>query len=406
MRKYAVLAAGAAVMCPAAFSMLTACGSSESPRGEVVGTQPGSLAASDDVATGPSREDWKRAVRSTRPPKAGCFSISYPANEWQEVQCAAPPSSGGAVARNRDVAALPNFRPATPGPEVAPPGSVAPGGGNAGAGTDWFAHATGSSIQDVVGSFPATSGLTQEWDPEYNDRLNAYCLQINSNFFSSPVCGSYSNCYGWQQFEYSSTQIGGVFMEYWLFNYPPAGSNNCPSGWSVWVNPGTQASASTTCHQVSDVNPVPVQAITNLGNLVLNASANDPEFEVPLDLVWLETAGPSGGIGTIYAMNQDAATLSLYQNWSQVEFNVVGDWNGTEAMFSPGSSITVQAEITPASYPGGTWLSCSGYANSGTTAEFNDLTLSSTCSSNQGSSGKPTGYIQFTEKRPPYVHHI
>jgi hypothetical protein len=389
MTKYNALSAHVAVLCPVAVSMLVACGSSDSTGPEAL-TQSESPAASDGVANRQSLEEWKRGIRSTRPPKAGCFSITYPAKAWDEVQCAPPPSRDALAMK--DGVALPGHGALA---RAGVDRSTAPqGGGDVGDGTDWFAYASGSAIQDVVGSFPSVSGILSESDPDFSgDPANAYCLQINSNFFHSPLCGSYTDCLGEQQFEYSTTTVGGVFLEYWLVNYPPAADNNCPSGWS--------ASNSTTCHQVSEVNPVPVQPVSNLGNLVLNASAKDPEFEVALDAVWLDTGG-----STVYAMIQDATTLSLYQSWSEAEFNVVGDWDKTEAVFDVGlfgGSITVQSEITPVSYPGGTWLDCSTSTAGGFTDEYNNLDLSSTCNTNQGSSSNPTGSIQFTESLPGHL---
>lgn len=381
MRKCQVLACGIAVKCSVAISLLTACGSAPSRDGEELGTQsellaaPGAGSGSVSVSGTPSLADWQRATKSTRPPTAGCFSISYPSQAWTSVQCATPPISGGSQGGSTGVAA--------PSSDLAVPSSgVESNGGNGGNGNDWFAYVTGSKIQDVAGIFPLTDNLQSEYDPQYNNRPNAYCLQINSNRFYSPACGSYLNCLGWQQFEYSSTQLGGVFMEYWMYNYPPAGSNNCPSGWSTFN--------STTCHLVSEVNPVPLQVITSLNSMELFGSAQDPEFDEPLDMVWLYADG------TYYAIVENAATLSLYQNWSYAEFNVVGDWNSTEAVFNSGTLITVQSQITPITYPGGNWLTCQ-HSAPWYTLEYNNLTLGTLCSANQGSSSDPTGYIQFSE---------
>ena len=186
-------------------------------------------------------------------------------------------------------------------------------------------------------------------------------------------------------------------MEYWLFNYPPAGSNNCPSGLVNWVNLGTAASASTTCHGESSVTTVPVQPITSLGSMELWAAANalvaDPSSVVRADIVTL-------CVGATCNSAQAPNVLSLYQGWSSEEFNVVGDWNLTEADFNVGTAITVHAKISPVSFPPGDWLSCTGNGVTGVTGEFNNLNLSPTCITNYGSPDVPEGYVEFTEALP------
>lgn len=352
-------------------SPLLACGSGdpgdEAPHSEV-------LAASASAVSKPSLSEWKRTATSSRPPKAGCFKKTYPSTAWAEFPCAKPARSGSSQAH------APHATTGTAHTNLSPAGA-----GNAGDGYDWFAHVAGSTVQIIDGSF-STNNIQWEQDPDYSNVPDSYCIQINSNLFYSPQCGSYSNCVGWQQYEYSSKYVnngsGGLFMEYWLFNYPPAGSNNCPEGWAVWDSP--------TCHLVGDVATLPAIAAADLGSVEIRALANPPAFEETAD--WVELY--DGTTQTWYGTGAEAQVLSLYQAWNQVEFNVVGDWNGTEAQFNTGASISVSGDITLATTPGGSWLSCDMNSNGGATAEYNNLNLSSTCPVTQGSSD---GYFQFSE---------
>jgi hypothetical protein len=217
-----------------------------------------------------------------------------------------------------------------------------------------------------------------DYDP--TPKQNSYDIQINSDQnHAAPACSGYPNCLAWQQFEYSSVTLGAVFIEYWLFNYPPAGSNNCPNGLSRYRNDNF------TCWGVSPLNYVPLQPITNLSNLQLFGGSGN-FYGGTTDVVHLYVPTPEGGM--YYTVVQDAY-LSLYQWWSQVEVNVLGDFNGSETVFNaPGVVLWTVANITPLQNPGGNWLS---YQHGGTSAETTNLTLG-TCFANQYS-----GYIEFEQ---------
>ena len=323
--------------------------------------------ASSAATSKPALQAWRRASVSTPPPTKGCFSKSYPSTTWTPVPCSSTPHKRASRS------------PAAPamGPRSPKANTSSQMGGIAGNGTDWFAEVSGTTVQGVNGSFPSTSNITSEYDPQYSNRADSYELQINSNAFASPWCTGYSGCFGWQQFEYSSEEVGGVFIEYWLFNYPPAGTNSCPNGLNVWD--------STTCHLIGSVTPVPAAPATELGDMELVVESNAAPRYSGQD--WTAVF-----IGEdAYASSADASMLSLYQDWTEVEFNVVGDFNATEAVFNAGASITANVLIGTATSPGGTWLSCT-HSWSEATGEYNNLTLSATCDADQ------TGqYIQFTE---------
>src|SRR5215472_14341845 len=39
-----------------------------------------------------SLHEWRRGMARIPQPKKGCFTSSYPSNEWQEIPCATPPA--------------------------------------------------------------------------------------------------------------------------------------------------------------------------------------------------------------------------------------------------------------------------------------------------------------------------
>lgn len=367
MRTSNILVFGIDIICPAVFLILIGCGSVESAAPEPLATQSELLTApgggSDGAASAPeipSLENWKAGAKLSRPPKAGCFTLAYPSQVWKEVQCIRPSLS-----------------------------ELQKGGGNMGGGAKdfWTSVAEGVEIQSVLGSFPYVGGVQSEVDAQ-TGKTNSYDLQINSNTFYSAACGSYTNCYAWQQFEYSSVTWGGIFIEYWMYDYPPANTGGCPNS-MVYVGVDT-------CHGMTSVNAVPLVPITSLQEVEFSASAYYPA--PGWDFV--ELYDPSNQ--TYYTVGNLASTLSLYQNWRMAEFNVLGDWNKTEAEFNaPGVDVVIQQKVTPAQYPGGNWLSCL-FPNSPLlpgmgTGEYNNLNAGTTCSASQGSSSAPYGLMSFYE---------
>jgi hypothetical protein len=124
------------------------------------------------------------------------------------------------------------------------------------------------SISTAVGSFDSVSGVTSVTSKWGDDD---YALQMNTNFFTSPLCQGHTDCHGWQQFIFSNGQCQAeppagpngpcVFIEYWLIGSDvPA----CPTGWNVqdgcWVN-------SVSLYP-------PQQTIANLGNLSVTGQVN------------------------------------------------------------------------------------------------------------------------------------
>ncbi|MEJ0047859.1 MAG: hypothetical protein WDN04_18360 [Rhodospirillales bacterium] len=282
-----------------------------------------------------ARAAWREAIVQT-PTPAGCFNAEYPSTSWKAVACT-----------------------------VAPKRPYLPARGHArytvGDGNDFAAVTTGL-ISSTTGTFPKIKGLTSEND---GGTANSYSLQINSQFFNSPTCKGASNpanCLGWEQFVYSSDSRA-AFMQYWLIRY----NNTCPSGWFTNSN---------DCYKNSAAVNVPLQAISQLGNLKLvgAAGATTDKLTMTTDTKAYKTSGPDSVVG-------------LAAFWNGSEFNIIGDGDGSRATFNTGTSLTVKVALAT----GGTDApTCKG--NSGTTAETNNLNLGK-CTAKGGK--KP--FINFVE---------
>jgi len=179
-----------------------------------------------------TKAQWQAAIAKVREPGTGCYRASYPALQWHAVKCVVPPTWPGAPVRLAGSAW--SAAPATVG-----------GGGN---GADYSARVPGL-ISQATGSFKGVSpGITETGlvGGSGAPTANAFSLQLNSGFFSTPACSGSSNpsnCQGWQQFLYNycdstlgcNGPTGIVFIQYWLINYGPT----CPSGWmTTALRPG------------------------------------------------------------------------------------------------------------------------------------------------------------------------
>jgi hypothetical protein len=250
-----------------------------------------------------------------------------------------------------------------------------------GNGTDFSAAISSGTISWAEGSFPTVSNVTSEND---NGNSNDYSLQLNSNFFTSAsLCtgaSNPSNCQGWQQFIYAP---GVAFMQYWLLNY----GNRCPSGWNTFGSDCWKNSSSAVS--------VPTQPITNLANLTLTGTAGSSD-----------SVSMSTGNGNLYTASQ-STVVNLNTGWTTAEFNIVGDGNGTEAIFNSGATIVVQT-LTDSATPTTNADNC---ASTGFTGETNNLNVVTNSCCPFG--GEFPG-IQFTESNasgataqacPPEVWH-
>lgn len=290
-------------------------------------------APSGDAAEAQAQESWRESIVRTEVPGEGCFYASYPSAKWLKIECTEAP-----------------VRPFIPRR-----GAV---GDTVGNGVDYAAQVSGL-ITQTVGTFPKVTGVTGETGLL---GTNDYSLQLNSNFMSTAACKGHSGCQSWQQFVYASG-YGVAFMQYWLINY-----GTCPSGWNTY---------SPDCYKNSAGVSVPDEAITSLHKLKLSgkavAAGNDT-------LVF--TAGTIA-----YSTAGKDSVVDLATDWHESEFNVIGDGDGSEAVFNSGSSIKVKIAVTDGSTTAPTCVS-----NAGTTGETNNLKLKS-CSAVGGTAP----YIAFVE---------
>ena len=332
--------------------------------------------------------EWRESMTQKREAAAsgeGCFTATYPSQEWEAVSCSLAPDypigrAGG----------FPSHLGAHPGPvtgtqpeQDTADGMAAQNGTGAetvGNGTAWAAKVTGSYLTSSEGSFPSVTGVTSEND---GGTANLYGLQLNSYFFpsSSTACQgarlpSGTSCYQWEQFlytpEYTNSTQYYVYIQYWLFAVDGSGNfksvRKCPSGWANYSGQCYKNSSSVTV-------PSSVQVISNLKNLKLKGSIASGNDTVTL------TNGT-----TLYSVSASDGVTNLASGWNYSEFNIFGAGGGSAATFNSGSSITVKISMNNGSTAAPTCV------NYGTTGETNNLTLGA-CSGTGGTSP----YIQFTE---------
>lgn len=305
----------------AAMTSVRAAGSSSAPPVDV--SVPPLVAAASEV----NREvdEWRQQMVRTPHPKNGCFQATHPGTSWVEVPCATPP-------------AVP-FAPQSPQ-------NV---GGSANDVSTTLLNS--STITWAEGSFPLVTGVSSS--------NTAYSLQMNTNFLpSAPMCRGASNpskCSGWQQFLYASPLLGGanmVYIEYWLLNF----DNPCPWGWLPAFPSGFGLSCFTNS---AGAVSVPPQPLSNLQNLVLTATAGSSSDSATLSVG-----------GTLFSMSW-SSLQNLAGQWMTAEFNVVGDGNGSQVAFDPGSTVVVKTRTNDTKgtrqQPGNTGTSF--------TAESNNLTI-------------------------------
>jgi hypothetical protein len=291
-------------------------------------------AQADDDAEAQARETWRESIVRTDVPDEGCFYASYPSTEWLKVECTEAPNI----------------------PFIPRHGAS---GFTVGDGNDYVIEVSGLITQSV-GTFPKVSGVKTEVGLS---GPNDYSLQLNSNFMTTAACNGHSGCQGWEQFIYSSGSEA-AFMQYWLINY----GDSCPSGWSFF---------SDSCYRDSAAVSVPEEVISTLETLKLSGKAVASGTDT---LVF--AAGTEA-----YSTTGPDSFVDLASGWQESEFNIVGDGDGSEAIFNLGSAIEVKIAVTD-----GTTTAPTCVKGAGTTGETNNLNLKS-CSA----SGGTTPHILFIE---------
>jgi hypothetical protein len=283
----------------------------------------------------------------TPPSKEGCFKVTHPSTTWEEVPCVRAPNI--------------EYLPRNGGHS----GSAAGGAGAAaltvGNGTD-FSSAGSGILSWAEGTFPSVTGVTSATS-------NSFSLQLNSNtFFGPSACAGAADpsaCKGWAQFIYAPSS---AFIQYWLISY----GSHCPSNWN-------QSSDHNSCYRNSSAVSVPTISPTNLSKVTLTGGTGS----------WGDTVTLSEDGSSLYHVTQ-ANLVDLNQNWTDAEFNIFGNGNGSALNFNAGSTLVVQLLTTSAD--GTTAAATCG--SDGTTGETNNLNLVSSSCCQMG--GETPG-IQFTE---------
>jgi hypothetical protein len=343
--KIGCIAAGLAIS-----SLLAGCAGSTSALPQSAGSPTiaqqsalqSALTVQPDVYT-----SWRESLHRMGLPSSGCFTTTYPSNNWTRVACSTPPNL---------------LYPMTSAQAIRARAALATQ--SVGNGDDYTIDTGSNLISEAIGSFPVVTGVTSVKsveNPEFGccgeNGKNSYTLQLNSYFFTSKACNGQSDCAGWEQFVYENppgSSEGQLFIQDWLV---PTGSNSvkCPSG-KGWE------SADGGCVQNSpNAVDIPNVAIKNLASLVETgeaASSGDSEY--------LSVGSTEYGMKNI----QGDGITDLASNWEGAEFNVIGNAGGDIADFNCGSTIEVQLEAND-----GVTSAPTCPADSGTTGESNNLTF-------------------------------
>jgi hypothetical protein len=218
-----------------------------------------------------------------------------------------------------------------------------------------IAQTPAGPVYEANGSFDAgtifnvtgvTSDVPANTPPE---TPNAYTLQLNTNEFTTPLCGGNALCRGWMQFIFANNGAGGeVYIKYWLRSYGVA----CPAGWI--------SALFDSCHKKSVPLATPNMPLTT-GTMssyrLLGRVSGSHDF--------IKFTGP-GGYETSTSV---ARELVIGSQWLEVEFNVFGYADGSTAKFNVGAEFDTRTEIE---YGGDKKPKCTF---TGFTNEANDLSF-------------------------------
>jgi hypothetical protein len=304
------------------------------------GLQPLIAQSADSTAnTAESRAHalWHAGMSNNPPSTEGCFHAAYPSLVWERVAC---------------TVVAPPVRPTPRASAAGIPAVV-------GNGHDWVLGATGL-ITTAEGAFFNVTNVKSEKGVGVASfggggvlGPNEYSLQLNSNANdTTSVCAGHSGCTVWQQYLYTTdTPAKGkaaVFIQYWLLNW---GNSACPKGFS---------NAGGSCVKNSAAVAAPDMKITQLGSLQLEGKA---------------AAGGNDAVlfnngSHIYSVTTKDSVLKLGMVWTQAEFNVIGNGDGSRAVFNKGVSVDVAIAVIDGSTAAPHCL-----LNAGSTGESNNLNL-------------------------------
>ncbi len=207
-----------------------------------------------------------------------------------------------------------------------------PGTQTVGDGTDYIAQVAGS-MSSATGTFPVFSctsspgcqptetGSFGHSGPGGPQTPNIFSLQLNTNFgITTSLCPTTSTgCGGVLQFIYSA-QDNSINVQPALAGF---GSGTCPTGF------GNQAG---NCYETGlPAAPLPTTlTVADLSNVSFTGSVL-----AGADTVVLTDAGTATAVA-------DVSPLDAVGQWTQAEFGVLGDAGGSQALFSPDTTIVAQ----------------------------------------------------------------
>lgn len=286
-------------------------------------------------------ESWRSMMELVSKPRDACATATYPELQWHELQCEKPPNHPLLPARGTR-------------------------GATVGDGTDFTAVAPGH-VSLAEGDFQNVTGVKTEYVVKRKHHIaNVYSLQLNTQFFTTESCAKLGSpdpqdCVGWEQFAYDTGPPVGVFIEYWLADFGPGGTQ-CPSHWHKLF---VQTQNEVDCWINSSLIPTPVVPITSLVKLhLLGAAAYSSRSQ--------DFAELSVGYSSVYYVAGQNWFPDLDAQWQAAEFNIFGDCCGDQAIFNAGSTIDVRTEVDS----GATTAPTCG--SQGFTAESNNLFLAKT----------------------------
>jgi len=325
---------------------------SKAPAPAVVTPQPAAVAAAEKP-TAAQLETWRQTmVKAPRPNKA-CYAATYPDTQWHEVTCGPKPTK---------------LYPPRPGTGILP---EIVGGPN---GVDYLAQVTGN-ITQAEGSFDPNGTVvgsecsvpcdesTDTCQPNLTCSspgavANSFSLQLNANTFTGtaicngapPPSAALGPCQGWQQFVYDSG--GGVSIQYWLTPWGPPGST-CPSGFNQFNYP-----TEVDCYNiVGATNGIPSALPTQLPQITLTGSVAGVVGSTDNLTLFVS--------GMMSSLPGDNLFLDLSSNWHITEFNVFGNGDNSQAVFSSGSTVVPRVGVTSGTTngPGCDFKSLTGETN-------------------------------------------
>ncbi len=322
-----------------------------------------------------ARQVWRSNLIRKPTPRQGCFHLTYPNTEWEEVPCR--------IAPNVPYPMKDRLRT------------------EMGGGQTFVAHSAAGAISEAVGQFPGSASLGISEKGAHGD--NDFSLQLNANQFTTALCtppgttAKSDDCIGWQQFIYSN-YANGAYIQYWLIGYfdnratcssaSDVGEGGCcPAGWQTFKHTDAVHGADG-CYRNSAMTSPATPQITLTGEALLDmnllgrvAANSDSVVMSTFDIARDMYAG--SGLGD---------PLCLTGGWTDAEFNVFGDGLATEANFSSGTTFNVSIDV-------GGDATCTTPLT-GVTAETNNLTAVTSLEGTTCCAWKATptyGGIQFTQ---------